>query len=293
MIWMGVSSGAVVMESFLPKETPKGWGLIEGPRVYTKKTLFEHMDGQAELFLKYGFEKSVFAIYQEKENRENQIELDLYDMGNVLHAFGVFSRFRTEGQGMGVGLDSFLDDHSALFYKGKYFVMVYSTESNPSTLKQFSMAIFSKITDLSPRPREIGYFPKAGLKSGSIQYYAEGLLGHQFLKRGFVGTYIARVEKNSENREFHLFIAVFKNSQEALNALKTYGGHLSKEVKVSSGSIIQFKDGVLRGEDPYQGKIVVVHKGSYLLGVVGFTQEEAGENLLVELMRNLTRGRSF
>jgi hypothetical protein len=291
------SSWAVAMESLLPKGIPEGWALIEGPRTYTKKTLFEHIDGQAELFLKYGFQKTVFAIYQNNENPNNQIELDLYDMGNVLHAFGVFSRFKTEGQGMGVGLDSYLDDHSALFYQGKYFVMFYSTESNPSVLKQFSIAVSSKIPDPSPPPREIGYFPKSGLKPGSIQYFPEGLLGHQFLKRGFIGTYIDQdevkdqVEGNSENSESHLFIAVFKDSQEALNVLKIYEGHLSQKGKVSSGSIIQFKARALKGEDPYQGKVVIVHKGFYLLGVTGFIKEEAGENLLAELIRNLTRER--
>jgi hypothetical protein len=281
------------MESLLPKDIPEGWGLIDGPRTYTKKTLFNHIDGQAELFFKYGFQKSVFAIYQNGENSNNQIEIDLYDMGNTLHAFGVFSRFRAEGQGMGVGLDSYLDDHSALFYKGKYFIMLYSAESNPSTLKQFAMTVSSKISDPSPPPREIGYFPKSGLKPGSIQYFSEGLLGYQFLKRGFIATYIDQaevkdqVERNSEDRESHLFIAIFKDSKEALNALKIYRGHLSQKGKVSSGSIIEFKARALKGEDPYQGKVIIVHRGSYLLGVTGFIKEEVGENLLAELIRNI------
>lgn len=265
--------------------------MIEGPLAYTKKTLFEHIDGQAELFFKYHFQKSVFGIYQEKENHKNQIELDLYDMGDVLHAFGVFSRFRTEGQGMSVGLDSYLDEHSALFYQGKYFVMFYSTESNPSILKQFSTAVSSKIPDPSPPPREIGYFPKGGLKPGSIQYYPEGLLGHQFLKRGFEGTYIEKDEGEAKAKEVRLFLAIFRDSQEAMNALMAYQDDLSKKGKVSSGSIIKFRARALKGEDPYQGKVMIVHKGFYLVGVTGFIKEEAGENLLAELIKNITGGR--
>jgi hypothetical protein len=76
-----------------------------------------------------------------------------------------------------------------------------------------------------------------------------------------------------------------------LNALKIYEGHLSQKGRVSSGSIIEFKAKALKGEDPYQGKVVIVHKGPYLLGVTGFIKEEAGENLLAELIRNLTRER--
>ncbi len=294
----GVSSAAMTMESLVFKEdVPEGWALVDGPHLYTKKTLFEHIDGQAELFFKYGFQKSDFAIYQNKKKQENQIELDIYDMGNVLQAFGIFSRFRNEDRSAGIGLDSYLDNRSALFYKGKYFVMFYSTESNPSTLRQWAIKIALKIVDTSPPPKEISYFPKNGLKPGSIQYFPEGLLGHQFLKRGFKGTYTEKVEvkvevedkgkARTEDKEVQLFIAMFKNSQEAMSALKVCQDDLSKKGKVSSGSIIEFETRALKGEDPYQGKVIVVHKGSYLVGVVGFEKEEYAENLLTEFMRNI------
>jgi hypothetical protein len=88
-------------------------------------------------------------------------------------------------------------------------------------------------------------------------------------------------------KEFHLFLATFKDSQEAMNALKVYKDDLSKKGKVSSGSIIQFKTGALRGEDPYQGKVIVLQKGFYLLGIVGFEKEEGGENSLREFIEKV------
>jgi hypothetical protein len=228
-------------------------------------------------------------------------------MGNVLQAFGIFSRFRSEDRSAGIGLDSYLNDHSALFYKGKYFVMLYSTESNSSTLKQWAAKIASRIVDTSSQPKEIGYFPKNGLKPGSIQYFPEGLLGHQFLERGFQGTYIEKVEvkaqgkvkakvevevgdkgkARTEDKEVQLFIAIFKDSREAMSALKVYKDDLSKKGKVSSGSIIEFETRALKGEDPYQGKVIVLQKGFYLLGVVGFKKEEDGENRLAEFVKKV------
>ncbi|PIV21133.1 MAG: hypothetical protein COZ69_08460 [Deltaproteobacteria bacterium CG_4_8_14_3_um_filter_45_9] len=296
------------LESLISKrDLPAGWALIRGPQTYNKKTLFGHINGQAELFLKYGFQKSVFSIYQSKKNRENQIEVDIYDMGNVLQAFGIFSRFRNEDRPGGFGLDSFLDDHSSFFYKGKYFVMAYATESNPDILRQFSTLILLKMLDSSLPPKEISYFPKHGLKPGSIQYFPEGLLGHQFLKRGFQGIYVEKVEvqagakakaevkvkvedkdkAKTGDTEFHLFLAIFKDSQEAMNALKVYKDDLSKKGKVSSGSLIEFGTRALKGEDPYQGKVIVLQKGFYLLGVVGFEKEEEAENRLAEFIKNV------
>jgi len=284
------SSWTAPLESLMPKKgLPEGWTLAEGPQIYTRKTLFEHINGEAELFLKYGFQNSVFAVYQSEKNREDQIEIDLYDMGNVLQAFGIFSRFRNEESRGGFGLDSFLDDHSAFFYQGKYFVMLHAPEPNREILRQFSEVISLKMSDPSPPPKEIRYFPEDGLRPGSIQYFSEGLLGHQFLKRGFRATYVEKVEGKDkvEMKEFHFFLAIFRDPQQAMKALTVYKEDLSKKGKVSSGSIIEFQTKALKGEDPHQGKVMVLQKGFYLLGAVGFEKEEEVENRLGQFIKNV------
>jgi hypothetical protein len=149
--------------SLLPKEDlSEGWALVEGPKVYTKKTLFERVNGQAELYFKYGFQKSVFAVYQNKKSNRDQIEVDIYDMGNVLQAFGIFSRFRNEERPGGFGLDSYLDDQTAFFYKGKYFVLLYGTEPDPSVLKRMAGTVAVKIGDSSLHPGKSIIFPERG-----------------------------------------------------------------------------------------------------------------------------------
>jgi hypothetical protein len=112
-------------------------------------------------------------------------------------------------------------------------------------------------------------------------------LGHQFLKRGFQGTYVEKVEVKAEEKTLKLFLAIFQNSQKAIDALRDFKDDLSKKGKVSSGSIIEFETRALKGEDPYQGKVIVLQKGFYLLGVVGFEKEEGGENRLAEFMREV------
>jgi hypothetical protein len=297
LTWGGVSSGSTAIESLLPKDLPDGWVLVEGPQPYTKKTLFEHIDGQAELYLKYGFQKSVFVIYQNRKNQKDQIELDIYDMGNVLQAFGIFSRFRNENRSGGFGLESYLDDHSALFYQGRYFVMFYAAEANSDFLKQFSKLVSLKISAPSSPPKEIGYFPKNGFKPGSIQYFSEGLLGHQFFKRGFQGTYVekdevkvedkAKAKAEVEEKEFSLFLAIFKDSQDAENALKIYRDDLSKRGKVHSEVVAPFGSHAIKGEDPYHGKVIVVPKEFYLAGIIGFENVKRAEKLLEEFVKNI------
>ena len=275
------ASGASADPSLLPRDLPKGWRLIEGPRVFTKANLFEHINGQAELFFKYGFEKCTFAVYEDWKNSENQIDVDIYDMGNVLQSFGIFSRLRSDDSSGRLGLDSCQDARSVLFYKGKYFVMLYASTENPSVLKQLAMDIESKISDPSPPPREIGFFPKSGLIPGSVQFFSEGLLGHAFLPQGFQATYI------DSDKGFRLFLAVFKNGQAARKAFETYKNYLSTKGKLFNQIPVQFAPEAIRGEDPYQGELLMVHKGFYLLGGVGSRIGKKELGWLEEFVRNI------
>ncbi len=280
-VWSGLYSRAMGEVALLPKPLPQGWALVEGPRTFTKATLFEHIDGQAELFFKYGFQKSTFAVYKDLKHPAKQIDLDIYTMGDVLHAFGIFSRSRNGERPGGVGLDSYFDGQSALFYKGKYFVMLYATEENLPALGDLARSISSKISDRSPAPREIGYFPKVGLKPGSIQYFSEGLLGHRFFKRGFQAIYV------NGDRESSLFLAVFRSPPEAQTGLKLYKDYLLEKGKISSEGSPFAGLQTVRGEDPYQGQVIVIQKGSYLAGVVGGEVGETEEGYLKELAENV------
>lgn len=288
--FLGLALSAPSLDSFPPKKgLPEGWALIEGPKTYTSKTLFNRINGQAELFFKYGFQKSIFTNYQDRKNPHHQVELDIYDMGTVLQAFGIFSRFREEDRSGGFGLDSYLDDQSIFFYKGRYFVMLFATQPQSPVLKRFATLIALNINDPSSPPQEITYFPKDGLKPGSIQYFTEGLLGHQFLKRGFQGTYLEnnKTEMKVEGKEFHLFIAIFKNAKESTEALRIYKDHLSKKGRVHSEGSSPFGSNALQGTDPYKGKVTVLSKGIYLLGAMGYEREAEAENCLTEFMKNI------
>jgi hypothetical protein len=288
-----VISETVSMESLVPKAGPEGWALRDAPETFTKETLFEHIDGQADLFLQYGFEKSVFAVFRNANSSDDLIEVDIYDMKTPLNAFGVFSRFRQEEKPAGIGLDSHLADRSAIFYKGTYFVVLQATDPNAATLKGLAQEIASRIADESAPPREIGFFPKSGLKPGSMEYYPDGLLGHEFLKCGFKASYREAeqagkdAKTSEEDGRFQLFLAVFENPQQAATALGLFREYLSKKGKVADGISTQFGPEAVTGVDPYQGRIIAVRKGLYLVGAAGFEQDKEGEQQLAELIKEV------
>ena len=295
LIWLclgsGTAAGEVFSASLLPKRLVEGWEQVGNPQVYDRQTLFKRINGQAELFFKYGFEGSVFTLYQNKQDEKDQVEVDLYDMGNVVQAFGIFSRFRSEDRSAGVGLESYLEDTSLLFYKGRYFVMLYATQAEPPVLKKMAMRISSLLPEDSSIPEEILYFPKEGLRRGSIEYHPEGLLGYQFLKKGFLATYLRKGEDNNpskaDKREVQLFFAIFGGSEEAGDALDAYKAILAKGGEIESGLPIVLGEKGLRGADPNHGQVLVVQKGRYLAGAVSFESDDEVQRQLSELIRNL------
>jgi hypothetical protein len=62
-----------------------------------------------------------------------------------------------------------------------------------------------------------------------------------------------------------------------MNALRLFREHLSKKGRVAEGISTPFGPDALTGVDPYQGKTIVVRKGPYLVGAIGFEQEKEGE----------------
>lgn len=286
-----VFAASTQMTALIPPNAPQGWNLPEAPETFTKETLFEHIDGQADLFLQYGFRGSVFAMFRKVNAADDKIDVDIYDMGNVLQAFGVFSRFRQEEGSAGIGLDSYMDERAVFFYKGRYFVVLQATESNPSILKHLAQEIASRISDDAAPPKETSYFPRNGLKPGSIEYYPDGLLGHDFLKRGFRAAYIGKdtppadAKDAVQSQDTGLFVAIFDNTKEAADALKLYKEHLAGKGSVNEGSSATMGPDVVTGVDPYQGKTVVAQKGPYLVGAVGFLNQGEGEQKVAELMK--------
>lgn len=282
--------------NLIPEGVSKVWVKRDAPQTFTRETLFEHINGQADLFLQYGFEQSVFATYQSNNNPDSVVSLDIYNMGDVLHAFGIFSRFRSEDRPGGIGLDSSIDDHDIFFYKGRYFVAMQATDANAQSLEQLAKAVDSKINDGSEPPKEVGYFPKDGLKPGSIEYFPQGLLGHEFLGSGFKATYIdepgekeqSELQRSGQDR--CLFLAVFRDLQEAARSLELYYEDLSRRGAADMRESTQLGLKTLRGTDPYQGKVIVAQKGSHLIGAIGFEKERQGEKKLLELINKLPSG---
>jgi hypothetical protein len=160
-----------VVDATLPDEL-LGWRTDPDERiVYDRETLYDYIDGGAELYLSYGFHHLVSCKYIQMG--EPDILVDLFDMGTSQNAFGVFSQSREVIEDA-FGQGSQYTEGLLLFWKGRYYVSILSSpESGRSKDAVFELArtIVSAISDEGPLPDVLTRLPREGLVEESIRYF--------------------------------------------------------------------------------------------------------------------------
>jgi hypothetical protein len=157
------------VSEFLPDEFNE-WNKHE-VKTYNNETLFEYINGGAELYISHGFEKVLSGKYV----RQNQpdIFIDIFDMENSFNAFGIFAHFRevidtTYGQG------SQYTSGNLLFWKDRYFISILASPETEESIKAVNLlakSIDNKINETGAFPQIIDHLPKVNLIPESIRYF--------------------------------------------------------------------------------------------------------------------------
>lgn len=159
------------VDTVLPEEL-LGWLSKSADRVvYTGDTLYDYIDGGAELYLSYGFRRLVSARYVRLG--EPDIVVDLFDMGSSQNAFGVFSQSREVVESE-FGQGSQYTEGLLLFWKGPYYVSVLSSpETKLSKQAVFELArkIEKALPEEGPLPDVLSLLPRENLIEESIRYF--------------------------------------------------------------------------------------------------------------------------
>jgi hypothetical protein len=97
------------------------WKASGEDAVYDRKTLYDYMDGGAEVYLAFDFREVFVRRYADTEG--NELVLDIYDMGSPAEAFGMFSCDRQDPDA-GIGQGSEYGPGLLRFWRGRYFVSI-------------------------------------------------------------------------------------------------------------------------------------------------------------------------
>lgn len=139
--------------------------------VYDRETLYDYMNGGAEVYLAFDFQQ-VF-VRKFKRSGEDEIILDIYDMGSPAEAFGVFSCDR-EDEGAGIGQDSEYGFGLLRFWKGRYFVSVIATgddqAAKPAIFK-LGKSVAGWLGPKGKKPEMLKLLPDKGLLKDRISFF--------------------------------------------------------------------------------------------------------------------------
>ena len=115
----------------LPDEVD-GWKASQKDGIYDQESLYDYINGGAELYLSYDFKKCINRTYLRPEQPD--IVVDLFDMGTSQNAYGVFSH-SMETVDAAYGQGSQYSEGLLLFWKDRYYVSIMSYPETPESKK--------------------------------------------------------------------------------------------------------------------------------------------------------------
>lgn len=199
-------------------------GKIKSERTYTKESLFGYMNGGAELYLEYGFDRLVVS---EIDIGGTEYKLEVYKMDDPAAAYGIYSVsvFRCDTTGH---LDAYAcqTQYQLQLCKGEYYISIINNSGKGGAAGQ-SLKLANKL------------LPIINGESFDINRFAEGLVSEkEFTKATLV------------KGELGLFNGAF-DWNSILDDVENYTG-LVLETADSSVLILKFSDSPSR--DKFFGK---------------------------------------
>ncbi|UCC68308.1 MAG: hypothetical protein JSV79_14590, partial [Armatimonadota bacterium] len=175
---------AILILALLPKpDAVPGWTWREEPRKYSPQTLYEYIDGSADLYLAYGFKEAVVGDYFGSGEGGRWITVDIYDMGAPLHAFGIYGAERPpDVEPFAAGTQGYLSESLIAFWQDSYYVKVMLIEGKEAAAaRALGKAVAEKLPRPAEMPVELRFIPTEGRIADSERYVKSGALGHKFL----------------------------------------------------------------------------------------------------------------
>jgi len=143
----------------------------EGPdRIFDSNTLFEYIDGGAEVYRAYNLRQCLSRRYVTADGPA--IILDVFDMGTSKDAFGVFTH-DMNGAVVRLGQDARFQPGWLSFWKGRFFVSIYTeeeTHESRNAVMALGNGVASLIKQRGSRPAILSKLPTRGLCSDTVRY---------------------------------------------------------------------------------------------------------------------------
>lgn len=271
-------------QAALVDATKSGISPFSPPERFGPDTLYEKINGRADLYLTSGFVSLDTQRFTMDRTAGNWVELFAYDMATPENAFSVFSMQRREGAISDDTVPNAYRTKNALFMTHqRFYLEIIGTDASEELHR--AMGVLARgFVDARGGTTAAGapgaeLFPDEGREAGSLRLITANAFGYEQLAQVYTCEY------NINGNRLTAFVSR-REDHEAASALAA--GHrqtlLSYGATVVNDVVLPDDATVLRFFDAYE---IVFSRGNYLAGVHEATDRKAAGILSGRLAAHL------
>ncbi len=270
---------ALEAKDFQFPELPE-WKVSGEIQTFVPKTLYEYINGAADLYFAYDFQELKVAEYQNE--KKGSVTVDVYRHRIPLYAFGIYSQeCLPEANFLDIGIQGYYEKGFLNFLTGPYYVKLSAINTGPED--QEVLVAFAKRTaeNLGPKgsfPSILSAFPAEGKQKHSEKFIAKNFLGYAFLHSSFTADYELQAKK------FKLFVIEGKNKNECRDMIEKYLQTIKSPRKDTT-------EGRYTLSDPHHGEVGLHWKGVYIWGIINFNEVDLRSKYLKLFEEKLTKSK--
>jgi hypothetical protein len=205
---------------------------------YEGATLYDFLNGGAELYFDYGIVSVASAEYG--TIRDKAIEVSVYDMGRPAGAFGIYSNIRYAGaEFVAVGNEGMLTASSLDFWKGRYYCRLLAFDMDveaQAAMLGLGEALAGNIAAAGSAPDIVNLLPEDHRVARSEKYFTKpiGLNNIRYISSENVlnlgdGTEGVAAAYEADGTAFTVFVIKYVSEDDAGGAFDSYRAHLGDE----------------------------------------------------------------
>ncbi len=248
------------------------WTKSGKPEIYDRDNLFDYMDGGAELYLAYDFERLVVQRYisaSKSSLSKNSITVEIYQMTSSADAYGLFS-FDQVGERVEIGQKGVYGYGLLKFWKDGFLVRILGSQDDlRETIFQLAKNIDQKIKTKGEPPRLLSKIPKHDLIPDSDHFFHKQMLLNNlyFLSDKNIlklsdETDCILADFKVDEQILKFLLIEYRDSTEARNAYQKFNESYLKNEASEKNRIIEVEEGKLVGMDLERNYLMLVFEGT-------------------------------
>ncbi|MGD9076239.1 MAG: hypothetical protein PVJ69_13570 [Desulfobacteraceae bacterium] len=273
------------LRALMPKDAESpGWQAVSSPQFFEAQNLWEYINGQAEMYIDYGFHLVVTLEYRSMDGTRS-MAIEIFQMKNPKHAFGIYAAERSfDDRPINIGGQGYIGENVLNFWKAQYYVKLTSFQVSSDTkeiLMMLASVIAAKIKGTYSEPELFACFPKENRVQMSERFIPKNFLGQSFLENGY------RVEYKKGGNSYQVFLVKNVSREKAEEAFAKYEDFLkSQNEKISLLEKDDYQ--VIFGEGE-KGKAIFQY-GFFVGGILNKEDLSEAERVIEIIVQKLKEG---